>query len=212
MAQQAIFAAQLLAGEMPPEIEEAFAAAGVSLFPGSAGDLAAECTCPDWTAPCKHAAATHYILGEQFDEDPFLLFRLRGRTQDQILAALRARRSAETGVAEPGPEYEAEAEAVPATPLAALVDSFWQPAMPLDGLLSPVKPPAVALPLLKRLGPPAFLPDQDLAQLLGPAYEAISRAALRAAFGDREENGSGHIDGADDTGPAPGPTQTGGDN
>jgi uncharacterized Zn finger protein len=39
MAQQAIFAAKLLAGEMPQNIEEAFAAAKVTLFPESRGDL-----------------------------------------------------------------------------------------------------------------------------------------------------------------------------
>ncbi|NIM07134.1 MAG: hypothetical protein GTN65_16315, partial [Armatimonadetes bacterium] len=33
LASQALFTAQLLAGEMPQDIEEAFAAAGVSLFP-----------------------------------------------------------------------------------------------------------------------------------------------------------------------------------
>ena len=86
MAGQALFAAQLLAGEMPQNIEEAFAAAGASLFPDRRGDLITTCSCPDSANPCKHVAATHYILGEQFDEDPFMIFRLRGRTQEQILA------------------------------------------------------------------------------------------------------------------------------
>ncbi|HCU91834.1 MAG TPA: hypothetical protein DHU96_03495 [Actinobacteria bacterium] len=92
LAEQAIFTAQLLAGEMPHGIEQAFQAAGVSLFPDKGGDLATDCSCPDWSNPCKHVAAAHYILGERFDEDPFLLFRLRGRTQEQILRALRQRR------------------------------------------------------------------------------------------------------------------------
>ncbi len=79
LADQAIFAAQLLAGEMPSNIEEAFSTAGVSLFPQSSYDMISDCTCPDKANPCKHVAATHYILGERFDEDPFLLFRMRGR-------------------------------------------------------------------------------------------------------------------------------------
>ena len=97
LADRAIFAAQLLAGEMPANIEDAFAAAGVSLFPNRTGDLISECNCPDWANPCKHVAATHYILGERFDEDPFLLFRMRGRTQEQILTALRQRRAVRLG-------------------------------------------------------------------------------------------------------------------
>ena len=97
LAAQAIFSAQLLNGEMPQTIEEVFAAAGVSLFPTQSGELHTDCSCPDWANPCKHVAAVHYILGEQFDEDPFLLFVLRGRTQEQVLAALRAQRRVEAG-------------------------------------------------------------------------------------------------------------------
>ncbi len=93
LSEQALFTAQLLAGEMPGNIEDAFNAAGVSLFPNQTGDLSSDCTCPDWANPCKHVAATHYILGDRFDDDPFLLFRMRGRTQEEILEALRQRRS-----------------------------------------------------------------------------------------------------------------------
>jgi len=87
LAEQAIFTAQLLAGEMPEEIEDAFHLAGVSLFPKAEVELMTECSCPDYANPCKHVASVHFILGEQFDEDPFLLFRLRGRSQEQIMAA-----------------------------------------------------------------------------------------------------------------------------
>ena len=92
LAEQAIFSAQLLAGEMPREIEQAFEAAKVSLFPSQRNDLKTDCSCPDYANPCKHVAATHYILGERFDEDPFLIFRLRGRTQEQVMQELRKRR------------------------------------------------------------------------------------------------------------------------
>ncbi|MDP2948270.1 MAG: SWIM zinc finger family protein, partial [Chloroflexota bacterium] len=79
MASQALFAARLLAGEMPQDIEEAFRAAGVSLFPTRRGDLESDCSCPDWANPCKHVAAVYYLLAEEFDRDPFLIFRLRGK-------------------------------------------------------------------------------------------------------------------------------------
>jgi uncharacterized Zn finger protein len=187
MSEQAIFAAQLLAGEMPPDIEDAFAAAKASLFPTTGRDLTTNCTCPDDANPCKHIAATHYILGEQFDEDPFLLFRLRGRTQEQIMEALRSRRAAETGVAEGGPEYETGEEPEQFLPLEETLDVFWQPAAPLETSPATIRRPAVALPLLKRLGPPAFLPDHNLAELLGPAYELITREALRLAFAGDED-------------------------
>ena len=94
MAEQAIFAAKLLNGEMPPDIEEAFKQANVALFPVSGSDLRTSCSCPDYANPCKHSAAVYLLLGERFDADPFLLFHLRGRSKEQIMAAMRARRAA----------------------------------------------------------------------------------------------------------------------
>jgi uncharacterized Zn finger protein len=187
LAEQAIFTAQLLAGEMPDNIEEAFQAAGVSLFPETEVELMTECSCPDWANPCKHVAAVHYILGEQFDEDPFMIFRLRGRTQEQILAALRAWRAEATGLVEDDEEIEA------VTPLTEQVENFWEMGQPLTQFKTTIKPPATAFPILKRLGQPTFL-KEDLLQTLGPAYQAITQAALATAFGnDTEEEGNSSL-------------------
>jgi uncharacterized Zn finger protein len=76
--------AALLAGDMPEDIERAFAAAGTSLFPTSAKEMKTACSCPDWSNPCKHVAAVFYLIGEEFDRDPFLLFVLRGRERDDV--------------------------------------------------------------------------------------------------------------------------------
>jgi len=94
MASRALFAARLLSGEMPQEIDDGFHGARASLFPQRAGDLSTACTCPDWANPCKHVAAVHYVLADAFDRDPFLLFELRGRPKGLVLAALRRLRSA----------------------------------------------------------------------------------------------------------------------
>ena len=97
MARQLLFAAELLAGRMPENIDNAFRAAGRSLFPATEKDLATDCSCPDYANPCKHVAATHYVLSEALDQDPFLLFELRGRGRDDVLAALRRLRAAGGG-------------------------------------------------------------------------------------------------------------------
>jgi uncharacterized Zn finger protein len=175
LAERALFAARLLSGEMPGEIEEAFRAAGVSLFPERRGELTTTCSCPDPAAVCKHTAAVHYILGERFDEDPFLIFRLRGRAAEDVIPALRERRG------EPAPE--------PATPpLEGELDRFWEAAGALDAIRISVKPPSVPLPALRRLGRPNFV-GEDLPHLLAPVYDDVSRAALEAALneGDQEE-------------------------
>ena len=89
LSEQALPAALLLAGEVPPELEEIFAAAGAPLFPHTAGELDQRCSCPDGVVPCKHIAATFYLLAEAFDEDPFLILRWRGRERAELLDRLR---------------------------------------------------------------------------------------------------------------------------
>lgn len=84
------FAAMLLNGEIPEDIEDAFRAANCALFPQSIADVRTECSCPDLSNPCKHVAAVYYLIGEEFDRDPFLLFAFRGLERDAILPALAA--------------------------------------------------------------------------------------------------------------------------
>jgi uncharacterized Zn finger protein len=93
LAEQALFSARLLAGEMPQQIEEVFASAGAPLFPTGIRQLAMRCSCPDGQVPCKHLAATFYLLAEAFDADPFQILHWRGRDKQALLARLRARRS-----------------------------------------------------------------------------------------------------------------------
>jgi len=106
MAAKAAFSAKLLNGQMPEDIEKAFASATLSLFPESLAELETACSCPDWSNPCKHIAAVYYLLGEEFDRDPFLIFRLRGMEREELLEALgkaavaKPRRKRSTGGAE----------------------------------------------------------------------------------------------------------------
>ncbi len=193
MAERAIFAAQLLAGEMPRDIEEAFAAGGASLFPTSARDIKTHCSCPDWANPCKHIAAVYYLLGEAFDRDPFVLFHLRGRTQEQIVAALRARRAAAAPAEPPAgstaPAADTASEGAPEAPLEADPERFWSASDPLEDMPFTIARPQVELALLKRLGEPPFWPSHAASFLdaLRPVYEAVTRAALELAFGDEAE-------------------------
>ena len=186
MAQQALFAAQLLAGEMPLEIEQAFQVAGVSLFPSS-DEIAMHCSCPDWAVPCKHIAAVYYLLGEEFDRDPFLLFTLRGHTREQVMAALRARRAA---AAPQVTEAAAAAEPEPpAEPLEADLSRFWGLRDGLGGFRVTIAPPPVETALLKRLGPPSFSRRPEaFVGALTLVYATVTDQALALAFGDDQPN------------------------
>ena len=92
LGQKARWSAQLLAGVMPQDIERAFAASGKRLFPFKLQEVRSECTCPDKVNPCKHVSAVYYLMGERFSEDPFVLFQMRGRTRNQLLADLAIQR------------------------------------------------------------------------------------------------------------------------
>jgi uncharacterized Zn finger protein len=174
LAQQAIFAAKLLAGEMPRDIETTFDAAGVPLFPRSARDIATACSCPDSANPCKHIAAVYYLLGERFDDDPFLIFQARGRTREQITAALRARRAS----ASDAPTEAAPVEIVPA--LADLLATFYQPGPELETIAVRVAAPEIDAALLKRLGLAPAETDADLHGL----YRAMTARVLERVLGE----------------------------
>src|SRR5438128_9744848 len=102
-----MYAAKLTSGEMPNDIETVFRSASLSLFPEKRKDLKTDCSCPDWSNPCKHVAAVYYLLGEEFDRDPFLIFKMRGLARDELVGLLgkpAAKAAApECGPAEPLP-------------------------------------------------------------------------------------------------------------
>lgn len=190
MSAQALFLARLLAGEMPAEIEEAFAVCNLSLFPASLDDLDTACSCPDWANPCKHVAAVYYLLAEAFDTDPFLIFAWRGRSKEELLDDLRGLRGAAGSGAAAEPEDDWPLVEVP--PLAECVDAFWEPAGPLDELR--LRPRAAAVPdaLLRQLDPcDLTVRGRRLRDVLAPAYAAIVSAAERCALkeGGRDSGG-----------------------
>ncbi|HEY3058057.1 MAG TPA: SWIM zinc finger family protein [Chloroflexota bacterium] len=179
LSSQALYAARLLSGEMPEDIEDAFASVGASLFPRVSGDMETRCSCPDWANPCKHIAAVHYLLGERFDEDPFLMFLLHGRSQEEIVSALRALRSGPTTTADASAP---ESESAPAPPD---LFTFWSiPEQSEEVALHFALPETHAL-AIKRLGPAPFVRDQHgYTVAMERMYQQIGEHALLLALGD----------------------------
>ncbi len=89
LVEKAKYLAKLLSGDMPSDIDEAFLDVNLSLFPERQSDLVTECSCPDYSNPCKHIAAVVYIFSEMLDDDPFLMFKWRGRDKSTLLSNLR---------------------------------------------------------------------------------------------------------------------------
>lgn len=190
MSQRAIFAAKLLAGEMPQNIEEAFTASGLSLFPLSKFDIHSRCSCPDPVNPCKHIGAVYYLLGDHFSQDPFILFQLRGQTKDEIVAALRQMRSQGDS---PPPE-----ETAPLPPLIALDQQFWRYQDQLDPSLVVIAPPPSSETVLDVLGPIPLEPEPGngsrtplnpaplVMNYLQTVYQQVSQQSLITAMMARE--------------------------
>jgi uncharacterized Zn finger protein len=174
-------AAALLDGELPPEIADDAASAGLDLLPGG-GELGPRCSCPDDADPCKHSAAACYLLTDALDADPFTLFLLRGRTRDQVLAGIRARRrgaaglvAAADGQAGTGPQQTAKA-GQPATDEGVDARKAFgapAPSAPIPALPLPPRRPGLAAAL--PVDPPPWRSGlrDDLLEL---AADAASRA------------------------------------
>lgn len=174
VAKSPYFLAKLMAGEMPEDIETLFAAARVSLFPERASELRTECSCPDWSNPCKHIAAVYYLLAEEFDRDPFLIFRVRGVDTTALLA----------GIATPYEDAELIVEPeVPALERGATPpESFWEGSRP-DVDLAAIVPEQPA-PLLRRLGnPPFWRGERPIRESLESVYAEAGRAAVELLAG-----------------------------
>lgn len=183
MAEQAIYAAQLLNGEMPMDIEAVFNAEGVSLFPASRREFHAQCSCPDYARPCQHVAAVLWVIGEQLDDDPFHLFALRGRTKEQFLAALRERRSrGGEGAVHGGLAGPVTPPVDRATPPRDDIEGFWDLGPEVESLQVRVAPPEVEMEVVKLLGDPAFAEDDTLLERLKRIYRAVTRKAQEVAF------------------------------
>jgi uncharacterized Zn finger protein len=174
LAERAIFSAKLLAGEMPANIEDVFAANGLRLFPFKLSEIHSRCSCPDKANPCKHIAAVYYLLGDRFSEDPFLLFQLRGRSKEQILAALRELRGVEeeeTTTTESTPENNQQI--IPSSRLKT--ERFWQYDRQLDSGLVVIAPPPSSETILDVLGP---VGSQTVTEYLQTVYQIVSQQAI----------------------------------
>ena len=193
MAGRAQYAAELLAGTMPQDIDAVFRTAGVSLFPRRREELVTNCTCPDWGDPCKHVAATHYVLGEALDRDPFLLFELRGWTKVRVLDALRAARGGEPPGAvkrkRRAQDAEGVAPEVPGVKPGKMTQGRYdEPRVPLPTMSFSFDAPVVPGAVLRQLGAPASWGAEDApGELLAPRVRAAAEVARRIALRDAED-------------------------
>jgi uncharacterized Zn finger protein len=76
---------ELLQGRLAKGVMDRVCREGDGLFP-SPNEITLSCSCPDWAEMCKHVAATLYGVGARLDQNPQLLFVLRGVDESDLFA------------------------------------------------------------------------------------------------------------------------------
>jgi uncharacterized Zn finger protein len=175
LTQDTLTVATLLAGEMPTRIEATFARAAAPLFV-EMDELAAECACADSYHPCRHILATMYAMAARLDQEPLLLFELRGRSSAALLSALRRQWAGEEDIAPETHDSLPELRA----------DRYFGQIPLLDDFTVNYEEPEEDTAILRRLGQPAFAREgDDVVTALTPVYQAITRHALKAVAQQR---------------------------
>jgi len=100
IAEDPVLASELALGKLPEEMLYRLAQEKIFLLPTTWQELNANCSCPDWANPCKHLAAVYYLIANEVDKNPFILFHLRGVETNTLMQA--------AGFAEPAAVTAAE--------------------------------------------------------------------------------------------------------
>ncbi len=175
--------AKLMLNEMPETIEESFSHVGKHLLPSGPEDIQAECSCPDWSNPCKHIAGLYYRFAQELDHDPFLLFELRGLSRDQLQVELAKTPLGKILALEliqqelppdPAESYFTRPQQHSPPPIETLRD-YWQGSKRLPSSIDSTPTAGVSAILVKQLGedPPFWPKDRSFIETMEEFYDRV---------------------------------------
>jgi len=183
MSSKASIVARLLLNEVPENIEDSFVAVGKRLLPHSREDFQMECSCPDYANPCKHVAGLCYRLAGELDQDPFLLFELRGLSKEALQAELAKSPLGKALASElgdrseeiaPVTSYFAKPQITPAQQVPTL-KQFWQGQKRLPQAIPFSNPVTVSAIVIKKQGdnPPFWDKSTSFVETMEELYERV---------------------------------------
>ena len=183
MASKASVISRLLLNEIPDDIEKTFQSLNLNLLPGSQKDFKTSCSCPDWSNPCKHIAGVYYLVAAELDQDPFLLFELRGLSRENLIKelsksplgqALSAELQSVQSKPQPTAAYYALPETLPAKGETNLRE-FWQGKKQLPQTMEAPPEKSVSAIQVKKQGDfPAFWHrDNSFIEAMEMLYEQV---------------------------------------
>ncbi|MBV8883625.1 MAG: SWIM zinc finger family protein [Chroococcidiopsidaceae cyanobacterium CP_BM_RX_35] len=183
VASKASLISRLMLNEMPDNIEDAFAKLDLHLLPHRQDDFKTSCSCPDWSNPCKHIAGVYYLLAARLDQEPFLLFELRGLSRESLQKeltksplgqALSAELALEKTAPDPDPTYYTRPTLQSSVAVASLKD-FWHGAKRPPQIIEPASQASVPAILVKKQGdfPPFWPKESSFIETMEELYRRI---------------------------------------
>lgn len=183
IASKASLISRLLLNEIPDNIEDSFATLGLHLLPHNKKDFKSDCSCPDYSNPCKHIAGVHYLVAAELDRDPFLLFELRGLSKADLHKelvksplgmALSAELATQNALPTPSETFYTKPETQSAESIANLRE-FWYGAKRLPSLPEPPSQTNVPAILVKKQGdfPPFWHKDSSFIETMEEFYQRV---------------------------------------
>lgn len=182
-------ATELSLGRLPESMLDLLEKGGIHLLPHSWNEISASCSCPDWANPCKHLAAVYYIIGNEIDKNPFILFNLKGMATEDLCAAGGILPAGSNDTREDRQDYYipydrlSTADLGPHEIRGAKADDGEAPALDMDLTF-----PGVDVDALYSLLPdsPLFYPQGNFKKLLIQTYHWTRRSVENLAITDDE--------------------------
>ena len=181
---------ELLQGRLSSAVMEIVTRPARGLFP-TPREIELDCSCPDWADMCKHVAASLYGVGARLDENPELLFLLRGVDAAELITRASAtdavRQSTQTDGAPAMSESELAdvfgIELAPASAKSTPAQIDGQRPAPIAVNMDTASPGAVQVPVTKAK--PKL--KKGVPRRLSPAARARIVAAAKARWAKIKE-------------------------
>jgi uncharacterized Zn finger protein len=160
---------KLLSGDYSQDLHEIFKASGIWIIPTTLNDLDYTCEC-EGSHICSHIFASYLSLGKYVNDDPMVLFQLRGKTRQEIISKVELYTQYEVNGTIPDDSLilpVEEEEEVQISP-----EGFYEARLNLNDIRFRINPPPdKEKKLINQLGPSPFkIGKIDLARYIIDFY------------------------------------------
>jgi len=185
LAKQSLYIAKLFAGMFPAELAEGFQQAGCELLPNNSSTISLKSNCKDKSLALDCFAALYFRFSETVENDPFVIFTLRGKGRDESIFQIRRERN-NLLKAQPSNTQSQTTAALDTHKklLASRLDKFWSAGAGLSELSYSIRADELPAAILKWLDPmPLQGIEEDADRQIEEGYEQVTRRAQAYGLG-----------------------------